>query len=552
VKLRRKENKKKLKVKMGNTVWDVIVAGMKFWSHEKTVPSTSANNTETFTNTTNTTQTVNNATYTTSQAYTFNNNTSVFQQILAHPFDDLARIIYLITALMTIFGALAGMIRTMLRYCKKDKLIKPTNEYENKITTYRAETHEKTNKPSTNIFPKLNENEEDKTKPNQATTNLRTETVTQVNNQITHATAPFYLKNTILENYKKENNISIWFEKLENFCNTYCLDKLRISKEYISEDNLEYIKSLAKQDKSNEIMNEYSKFKEAAIELFRKETNQNTKSKFYDRKQQENETPLFFYAELCKLAEDALPELHKEARNKQVKAQFLRNLTNQNIANILATKSMEDMNIVFKDIKTIEENINTISDNKDQYSNVMIFTRNNQNYNRNNSYHNSNNRNYNNQERPRREWRNDNRNDSPSRYNSNNCHNCGAYGHWKNNCPNPSISQQNQYQASNNNNQQNNDRNTNQQKQQPTQQHPQAKIVTNEQKKSLFNMNSNYNKLEELNKTETETKELLESIQREKQKEIQQQNEQEKNSEIRRRLTNDFSNFGTTANNTFE
>ena len=45
---------------MGSTYWDVIVAGLKYWSHEKTVttPSTTANNTESFTNTTNTTQTV--------------------------------------------------------------------------------------------------------------------------------------------------------------------------------------------------------------------------------------------------------------------------------------------------------------------------------------------------------------------------------------------------------------------------------------------------------------------------------------------------------------
>ena len=257
--------KLKFKVKMGNTVWDVIVTGMKFWSHEKTIPSTSANNTESSTNTTNTTQTVNNATYTTSQAYTFNNNTSVFQQMLAHPFDDVARIIYIITALMTILGALAVIIHTMLRYCRKDKIIKPTNEYDSKITSYRAETQEKVSKQITNIFPKIDENEENKDKPNQSKTNL-----TQINNQITHATAPFYVKNTVLENYKKENNVVTWFEKLENFCNTYCLDKLRISKEYIGEDNLEYIKSLAKQDKSNEIMNEYSKFKETATELFKK------------------------------------------------------------------------------------------------------------------------------------------------------------------------------------------------------------------------------------------------------------------------------------------
>jgi len=64
-------------------------------------------------------------------------------------------------------------------------------------------------------------------------------------------------------------------------------------------------------------------------------------------------------------------------------------------------------------------------------------------------------------------------------------------------------------------------------------------------------MNQKYNKLDELDKTETETKELLESIQREKQKEIQQQNEQE-NSDIRRRLTNDFSNIDATTNTLFE
>jgi len=64
-------------------------------------------------------------------------------------------------------------------------------------------------------------------------------------------------------------------------------------------------------------------------------------------------------------------------------------------------------------------------------------------------------------------------------------------------------------------------------------------------------MNQKYNKLDELDKTETETKELLESIQRKKQKEIQQQNEQE-NSDIRRRLTNDFSNIDATTNTLFE
>ncbi len=34
---------------MGSTYWDVIVAGLKYWSHEKTVttPSTTTNNTET-------------------------------------------------------------------------------------------------------------------------------------------------------------------------------------------------------------------------------------------------------------------------------------------------------------------------------------------------------------------------------------------------------------------------------------------------------------------------------------------------------------------------
>ncbi len=69
---------------------------------------------------------------------------------------------------MTIFGALAGMIRTIIRYCKKDKMIKPTNEHDSKVTTYRADTQETTNKPITNIFPKIDANEENKP-PNKST-----------------------------------------------------------------------------------------------------------------------------------------------------------------------------------------------------------------------------------------------------------------------------------------------------------------------------------------------------------------------------------------------
>ena len=542
---------------MVNTIWDAIVAGMKFWSHEKTTlpSSTTANNTASFTNTTNTTQTVSNATYTASQAYTFNNNTSVFQQILAHPFDDLAKILYLITALITIFGAITGMIRTVIRYYKKDRIIRPTNEIDPKVSSYKADTNDTTNRPIASIFPKLDASEEIKTPSN--TTNLRTETVTQVNSQITHTTAPFYLKNALLEEYKRESNITTWFNKLENFCTVYCLDKLRISKEYIGEINMEYIESLASQNQMKDILDNYDKFKEITIELFKKETSKDSKTKFLERKQLSNETPVYFYAELCKLAKDALPELHEDARNKQVKAQFLRNLANQNIANILAAKSMEDMNIIFKDIKTIEENINTISDNKDQYSNIMVFTRNNQNYNRANNY-NSNNHNYNNQERSRREWRNESRNDSPSRYNSNNCHNCGQYGHWKSNCPNQNqannnnTNRPNQYQASNYQNQQRYDRNINHQspsRQQNTQQQPPIKTVTNEQKKSLFNMTTNNSIFEELSNAEKETKELLENIVKEKQQAAQQQSEQkEYRTEQRRSLNSDFPLFSTTTN----
>jgi hypothetical protein len=453
---------------------------------------------------------------------------------------------------MTIFGALAGMIRTIIRYCKKDRIIKPTNEHDNKVATYRADNQETTNKTIASIFPKIDANEEIKAPNN--TTNLRTETVTQINSQVTHTTAPFYLKNVMLEEYKKENNITTWFNKLENFCTIYCLDKLRISKEYIGETNMEFIESLASQKQMKEILNSYDKFKEMTIELFKKETSKDSKTKFLERRQLDGETPVYFYAELCKLAKDALPELHEEARNKQVKAQFLRNLANQNIANILATKSMEDMNIVFKDIKTIEENISTISDNKDQYSNIMVFTRNNQSYNRHNNY-NSNNRSYNDQEKSRREWRNENRNDSPSRYNSNNCHNCGQYGHWRSHCPNPNqnTNSQNQYQASNN--QLNNDRNISYQspsRQQNTQQQLPIKTVTNEQKKSLFNMNSNNSKLEELNKTEKETKELLESILKEKQQAMQQQSEQQDHrTELRSSLNSDFPNYSTTSNDNY-
>jgi len=284
---------------MGSTIWDVIVAGMKFWSHEITVtaPSTSAN-TESFTNTTNIAQSINNAIHTTSQAYTFNNNKSVFKQILSHQSENLARIIYFITVFMTMFGTLAGMIRTIIRYCKRNKVIQQTNEHEIETTTVKV--RHKTKQPITS-------------------TNQHTKTVTQINNQSTHAIAPIYLKNTVFEEYKRESNKVIWINKLENFFSTYFLDRLRINKEYMREENLENIKSLTKQDKTNKIMDHYNEIKEATIELFKIDTNQNSN----DRKQLKNERPVFFYAELCKLAEDALLELHEKARIKLIKAQFL-------------------------------------------------------------------------------------------------------------------------------------------------------------------------------------------------------------------------------------
>jgi len=247
----------------------------------------------------------------------------------------MAKIIYLITTLITLFGALASMTRPIIRYYKKDKIIKPTTEHDNKVTTNKTDTQETTNKPIASIFPKIDANE-DNTPIN--TTNLRTETVTQINNQVTNATAPFYLKNVMLEEYKRKNNITTWFNKLENFCTIYCLDKLRISKEYNGETIIE---SLTSQEQMREILNNYDKFKEITIELFKKETSKDSKTKFLERKQLDGETSVYFYAELCNLAKDALSELHEEARNKHIKAKFLRNLANQNIANILATKSMK-------------------------------------------------------------------------------------------------------------------------------------------------------------------------------------------------------------------
>jgi hypothetical protein len=286
---------------MGSTIWDVIVAGMKFWSHEKTVTAPSAN-TESITNITNKAQSINNAIHTTIQAYTFNNNTSVFKQILPHQSENLARIIYFITVLMTMFGTLAGMIRTIIRYCKRNKVLQQTNVHEIETTTVKVRHKAKQPINSTNQHTKI---------------------VTQINNHRTHAIASFYLKNTVFEEYKKKSNIVIWINKVENFCSTYFLDRLRISKENMREENLENIKSLTKQDKTNKIMDHYNEIKEATIELFKIDKNQNSN----DRKQLKNERTIFFYAELCNLAEDALLELHEKARIKRIKTQFLTIIT---------------------------------------------------------------------------------------------------------------------------------------------------------------------------------------------------------------------------------
>jgi len=89
-------------------------------------------------------------------------------------------------------------------------------------------------------------------------------------------------------------------------------------------------------------------------------------------------------------------------------------------------------------------------------------------------------------------------------------------------------------------------------RQQNTQQQLPIKTVTTEQKKSLFNMNTNNSKLEELNKTEKETKELLESILKEKQQAMQQQSEQQdQRTEMRSSLNSDFPNYSTTSNDNY-
>jgi len=65
-------------------------------------------------------------------------------------------------------------------------------------------------------------------------------------------------------------------------------------------------------------------------------------------------------------------------------------------------------------------------------------------------------------------------------------------------------------------------------------------------------MNTNNSKLEDLNKTEKETKELLESIFKEKQQAMQQQSEQQDHrTELRSSLNSDFPNFSTTSNNKY-
>ena len=102
-----------------------------------------------------------------------------------------------------------------------------------------------------------------------------------------------------------------WFNKLENYCDRFILDKLKVATDFIGEENMATITAF-----EEETIDNYIKFKKTAIEIFKKETNQDNKEKFYNRKQQEGESYKFFYAELSKLAKDTLLDLNEQAKKK--------------------------------------------------------------------------------------------------------------------------------------------------------------------------------------------------------------------------------------------
>ena len=101
-----------------------------------------------------------------------------------------------------------------------------------------------------------------------------------------------------------------WFNKLENYCDRFILDKLKVATDFIGEENMATITAF-----EEETIDNYIKFKKTAIEIFKKETSQDNKEKFYNRKQQEGESNKFFY--VSKLAKDALLDLNEQSRKKQ-------------------------------------------------------------------------------------------------------------------------------------------------------------------------------------------------------------------------------------------
>ena len=66
-----------------------------------------------------------------------------------------------------------------------------------------------------------------------------------------------------------------WFNKLENYCDRFILDKLKVATDFIGEENMATITAF-----EEETIDNYIKFKKTAIEIFKKETIKTTKKNF--------------------------------------------------------------------------------------------------------------------------------------------------------------------------------------------------------------------------------------------------------------------------------
>ena len=307
--------------------------------------------------------------------------------------------------------------------------------------------------------------------------------------------------------FTKEQSITQWLKKVENFCNTNNItDKFDTVMRHLDNECLEIVNEY----KLIKPIIDFDSLRTAIIEIFKQEEVSTVNEIiFNNRKQQPNESPTLFYIELNKLAEQAFPELKDEAKKKRTMNQFIANLEDSRISHALMLEPITSIEKVIEKINTIKRNFiefNTVksetvpmtllnsyqsqqqpsyqSNNPNKYNTVQNQFNNNYRRERSNSFSANSNQQFN-QRRPR----------------PNECSICYQTGHWASDCPQKQRSRsnyrqqaQNNYQQQNNFQPQYNNNNT-----QPTNY---GRIVSPEQQSSAFAMkaiNNNQQQLQQQN-----------------------------------------------------